>query len=317
MKKQRGITLIALVITIIVLLILAGVSISMVVGENGIVSKATDAKEKTQSANDDEEKKMQDATDYIDEYVSGESKISFANQIDESNYGDYVNYEVDLGIVTAGQALSDGEVPKTDWRIFYEDGKNVYLIASDYLPSSKFPSGVFGINNGKYNGYWSVSNGVLTTSGIVTNNASFLFNKLTNVAQANRNYQAVTTLLDTSKWKGFAKEGYVDNVDSAVIGSPTVEMWMASWNKVYNDTLSFDANPTGYTVGLTENSLKSYINSSDMQAKEGFGNTLYYPHGSTSGTKWNSCGGYWLATPSDYVTGAAPYVDPRVWYDVY
>ena len=73
MKKQRGITLIALVITIIVLLILAGVSISMVVGENGIVSKATDAKEKTQSANDDEEKKMQDATDYIDEYVMHEA----------------------------------------------------------------------------------------------------------------------------------------------------------------------------------------------------------------------------------------------------
>ena len=47
MKKNKGITLIALVITIIVLLILAGVSISMLTGESGLLTKATDAKEKT------------------------------------------------------------------------------------------------------------------------------------------------------------------------------------------------------------------------------------------------------------------------------
>lgn len=39
-KKERGITLVALVVTIVVLLILAGVSISMVLGNNGIVTKA-------------------------------------------------------------------------------------------------------------------------------------------------------------------------------------------------------------------------------------------------------------------------------------
>ena len=43
MKKQKGITLIALVITIIVMLILAGVTIGMVVGENGILKRAEDA----------------------------------------------------------------------------------------------------------------------------------------------------------------------------------------------------------------------------------------------------------------------------------
>ena len=43
MKKQNGITLIALVITIIVLLILAGVSIAMLTGDNGILTKATES----------------------------------------------------------------------------------------------------------------------------------------------------------------------------------------------------------------------------------------------------------------------------------
>lgn len=47
MKNQKGITLIALVITIIVLLILAGVSIAMLSGENGILTQATKSKTET------------------------------------------------------------------------------------------------------------------------------------------------------------------------------------------------------------------------------------------------------------------------------
>ena len=47
MRSQKGITLIALVITIIVLLILAGVSIAMLTGQNGVLTRATDAKEDT------------------------------------------------------------------------------------------------------------------------------------------------------------------------------------------------------------------------------------------------------------------------------
>ena len=47
MKKEKGITLIALVVTIVVLLILAGVSISMLTGENGVITQAKLAKEST------------------------------------------------------------------------------------------------------------------------------------------------------------------------------------------------------------------------------------------------------------------------------
>ena len=49
-NKQKGITLIALVITIIVLLILAGVSISMLTGENGILNQASKAAVQTEIA---------------------------------------------------------------------------------------------------------------------------------------------------------------------------------------------------------------------------------------------------------------------------
>ena len=49
-NKSKGITLIALVITIIVLLILAGVSIAMLTGENGILTQAQNAKKETERA---------------------------------------------------------------------------------------------------------------------------------------------------------------------------------------------------------------------------------------------------------------------------
>ena len=44
--KEKGITLIALIVTIVVLLILAGVSISLVTGENGLIEKAKEGKVK-------------------------------------------------------------------------------------------------------------------------------------------------------------------------------------------------------------------------------------------------------------------------------
>ena len=45
--KQNGITLIALIVTIVVLLILAGITISLVFSDNGIIKKAQEAAEKT------------------------------------------------------------------------------------------------------------------------------------------------------------------------------------------------------------------------------------------------------------------------------
>ena len=57
-EENTGITLIALVITIIVLLILAGVSISMLTGQNGILNRASEAKEKTDQAQKEEQNKM-------------------------------------------------------------------------------------------------------------------------------------------------------------------------------------------------------------------------------------------------------------------
>ena len=53
-KMSAGITLIALVVTVIVLLILAGISVSMITGNNGIILNAVKVKEQTEVANEKE-----------------------------------------------------------------------------------------------------------------------------------------------------------------------------------------------------------------------------------------------------------------------
>ena len=65
-KKNKGITLIALVITIVVLLILAGVTIATLTGDNGILTRAQEAKEKTEEAAKREEAELADLNSYID-----------------------------------------------------------------------------------------------------------------------------------------------------------------------------------------------------------------------------------------------------------
>ena len=72
MKKMNGITLIALVITIIVLLILAGVSIAMLTGDNGILTQAQRAKTQTEQAQADEKNILANYESYLNSY-SGEN----------------------------------------------------------------------------------------------------------------------------------------------------------------------------------------------------------------------------------------------------
>ena len=74
LKGQNGITLIALVITIIVLLILAAVSIATLTGENGILTRANDARTETEIA-DEKEKVELSATGALAEDLGGEIDI--------------------------------------------------------------------------------------------------------------------------------------------------------------------------------------------------------------------------------------------------
>lgn len=79
-SKQKGITLIALVVTIIVLIILAGVSLNMLVGDNGIITQAQEAEEKTEEASLEEKIRLLTAETAINQYT-GESEEKTAEEL--------------------------------------------------------------------------------------------------------------------------------------------------------------------------------------------------------------------------------------------
>ena len=65
-KLENGITLIALVVTIVVLLILAGITISLVFGSNGVIKKVQEANENTKIAQVREQLELAKGPEYIE-----------------------------------------------------------------------------------------------------------------------------------------------------------------------------------------------------------------------------------------------------------
>ena len=74
-KQAKGITLIALVVTIVVLLILAGVSLSLVIGNDGIMKRAKEAKNQYAEAQTNEEKQLNELANGIDEMETEIKKV--------------------------------------------------------------------------------------------------------------------------------------------------------------------------------------------------------------------------------------------------
>lgn len=67
MKGQKGITLVALVITVVVMLILAGVAIAAVVDGDGLFNRTRDAAEAYNEAGQDENQLLHNLMNYIDQ----------------------------------------------------------------------------------------------------------------------------------------------------------------------------------------------------------------------------------------------------------
>ena len=211
-------------------------------------------------------------------------------QISSSNYGDYVNYPVSITAPDnkIGGTLATGgtETPKTDWRIFYKDSTYVYLIAANYLPNNKVPTTAIPGKSGSYSAYWSsYPSATITTSY----QQYFLFNKLSTVSTSHGGYNAIKTLLDTSKWTSFVNNTYA----VAAIGAPTIEMFCESWNSIYtSQKIYYNSTSSGYKYGNTTSC--SQTGDWSISSYSGCGNTLYFPHRGL----WNSCYGYWMVAPS-------------------
>ena len=148
----------ALVVTIVVLLILAGVSINLVLGNNGIIAKAKDAETKSAEASQNDLKGMNALTEEMNNALGEKPKVDLSKY----KIGDYVNYTYDtasnyvLTSATCGSSSNptDG-IPQTTglkWRILNIDEANgtVDLISENPTGTSVYFGNILGYNNGPY-----------------------------------------------------------------------------------------------------------------------------------------------------------------------
>jgi len=77
MKKQKAITLVSVVITIIILIILAGISINAMLGENGIIAVAKQAKENMQLAQEKEQTELNELCKQMGEEIGTSDGITY------------------------------------------------------------------------------------------------------------------------------------------------------------------------------------------------------------------------------------------------
>ena len=141
-KEDGGITLIALVLTIIVLLILTGISISMLTGENGILNKAIEAKEKTEKSQKEEQAEL--AT--IEAISKGINVGTTVEYIPKGKYNWKADYSGGDNDIELNSEEADFKV--TLWKILSLNNGKATLIAEDTSKGNVQLKGAQGYNNG-------------------------------------------------------------------------------------------------------------------------------------------------------------------------
>ncbi len=104
-NKSKGITLIALVITIIVLLILAGVTIATLTGENGILTRASDIDVETRAASVEERKNLWKTEKQTDNYVGENTAQTLGELLDDLEGEDLITEEERTKIEETGHVV--------------------------------------------------------------------------------------------------------------------------------------------------------------------------------------------------------------------
>lgn len=143
LQSQKGITLVALVVTIIVLIILAGVSISLVLGDNGIVTKAKLGKQNMEKAQEEEKDSLLEFANEMDYHIASSSREYFTEtelwegdtslagtteiQLNDS-YENYKSLVFILGNGTTNAGYADREVLVSTIKYSKKFSNNVYAM---------------------------------------------------------------------------------------------------------------------------------------------------------------------------------------------
>ena len=221
--------------------------------------------------------------------IQKQPTLKLSDVITPSNYGDEIEYEAN-GV--------------SDWKVFFNDGNNVFIITSKFMPYTRLPSNSKMIKNGEYKIYWEPIYGTPTV-GLeyghapnitdITQNSKVLERaerfKLTwikdNIDKDWNSARAVKDLLNNDIWDVFA-----EGLNGAeAIGAPTLEMFAESWKQKGCEEIKYTRGENGYSVG--DNG--KWFNLPN--ASNGLDLSLYLPIQEGVSEDGN-CVAYWLASIS-------------------
>ena len=258
-SSKEGITLIALVVTIVVLIILATISINAVLGQNGIIGKAKQAKESYEKSVKAEDTAMQELLNEMAQYDtdnsgSGGETTKPAEGITVTVGGQTETITKDNVADCLGKVVTN-YVPTTSSVTI---GSTTYNVSTKYRLYYVDFDGKYGEKNGVYLKADCTSNKYsLPVTDATAANASnvkikalnpLLYNQtgVTSPTASQENMKAVTWLTNTSNWDSLKTGSSLANKVNYVVGAPSVEMMFDSYNTKYGLT-----NGTMVTGGLT------------------------------------------------------------------
>ena len=268
-KREKGITLIALIVTIIVLLILAGVTINLAVNNQGIFNKAKTATRAYKNATEEEEASLALLENEIDKYIpkNDDSKVSEEITYTENGETKTLTKGTPAGTKIGTTANIDGQT--LNWYLFdvSDDGKTAYLVSTPtyWVPdTTKVVSGAYtpklvskaDENTGairqaiqkKASGTKSTSY-TYDSSSVTYNPSESSLNYYKSVnsqwsaqrgstafASLNENEQAACYLADADIFAGIKDQ--VNNANSnlkgkikSLVGGASIEQWCKAYNK--------------------------------------------------------------------------------------
>ena len=151
----------------------------------------------------------------------------------------------------------DNSAGVSKWKIYHSDGKNIYLIADNYITGKYIPSkdgATMTASTAYTNAYYfddtllnKYTGAVSITDTNITPWLSYLkssYGGSDNTNNKNINMKATAYLLDTEIWKGFKNSTKA----KYAIGAPTLDMFVASYNTRFAKQIEIIAQDTGYKL---------------------------------------------------------------------
>ena len=202
----------------------------------------------------------------------------------------YVDYSIDI----------DGNATDYDWKVFYieEDVTSpnygaTYIIPDYYVLNSKITTainnaGMTQYSGGKYRAYWESA----PSYKKVTDNVKTIFMYTESMPTTMTHIQCISRLLDTETWEKELITEELKEKGGLAIGAPTIELWCASWNKLYpTQKLTFKSGNINSSNSLGISSYNGYKTAPN----------IFFP---TKKVDSDGTSEYWVAGYSSFNSGA-------------